>query len=100
MITTCSIKEHDTFQNRDKGEGCLAKLAVVLCLVSATSYSVAADMTVWTTVVGDWLRERPLFEAKWKLRVLCSMANFSCIIVCQQPLGNSSTKLQLCEFLV
>ena len=89
------------FKTGIKAEGCLAKLAVVLCPVPATSCSIAADMIVWQTVVGDWFRERPLFEeAKWKLRVLFSMANFSCLIVCQQPLSNSSTKLQLCEFLI
>ena len=84
------------FKTGIKAEGCLAKLAAVLRLVPATNCSVAADMTVWTTVVGDWLRERPLFETKWKLRVLCLMATFSCLIVCQQPLGNSLMKPQLC----
>ena len=58
------------FKTGIKAEGCLAKLAAVL---RATSCSVAADMTVWTTV-GDWLGERPLFETKWKLRVLHSIA--------------------------
>ena len=51
------------FKTGIKAEGCLAKFAAVLCLVPVTSCSVAADMTVQTTFVGDRLRESPLFEA-------------------------------------
>ena len=65
------------FETGIKAEGCLAELAAVLCLVPATSSSVAADLTIWMTVVRDQLRESLLFETKGEARVLCSMANFS-----------------------
>ena len=88
------------FKTGIQAEGCLAELAAILSLLPVTGRSVATDMTVWATIVRDRLRESSLFESKWKLRIVCSVANLSCFVISQQPHGNILTEFQLGKFLI
>ena len=64
----------------EKAKGSFTHFTAVLCLTSVTCSPVTADMTVWTTI---WyrLRKWSCFQLEWKLRILCTTMDLSCLVL-------------------